>query len=591
MDKKFEIAISFDTTGSMYSCLEEVRKQLREMVQDLKRDIPGIRIAIFAHGDYCDAGKTYVTKYIDFTSNADRLCSFVSEAGPTGGGDAPECYELVMREVQEKLSWSPDSQRSLVIVGDALPHEASENQNVRSIDWKTETKSLRDMNVKIYAIECYGSRYEFYQHIASQTFGYYMQLSDIKEVKKVLMSICYREAGLESGGMYKMTGPGEPAPGESSKSSHDTTTASSTPAKTSPSSFNINSFKEQTGGMCCLMCKIPKLPNEFPPEGLTDECTHYLGVCLRCITKYVKEQKKCPQCSTAVNPEDEQMIWFEAILNTMFLDYAQVLAETKLAGIPGSEAITVATMNGDTAWIPYKPDMTIAALKRHVRDELNIDESKQKLLYNEQALKNASSLSDYKIPANASIQLIVPLYCVPENLNHVVFDLSWEFPTVNPDFLDASCLTFNAENFIQLIDWNHSKNSYYLKDAVEHSAKNETRAGGKIGHQAIHVYLKKLPSTVTHLYFTLSSWRSPNLSAFSNPSLQFYEASDSSTNLCSTTIGHALDSQAVIMCYMVRVNSQWQIFECDVGSLVNGNAKRYNPIRQRISELIKSSKE
>lgn len=130
-----------------------------------------------------------------------------------------------------------------------------------------------------------------------------------------------------------------------------------------------------------------------------------------------------------------------------------------------------------------------------------------------------------------------------------------------------------------------------VSDAVEHSAKNETRAGGKIGHQTIHVYLKKLPSTVTHLYFTLSSWRSPNLSAFSNPSLQFYEASDSSTNLCSTTIGHALDSQAVIMCYMVRVSSQWQIFECDVGSLVNGNSKRYNPIRQRISELIKSSKE
>ena len=52
-------------------------------------------------------------------------------------------------------------------------------------------------NVKIYAVEC-GSYYEFYQHISSQTFGYYMSLANIKEVKKVLMSICYREAGLES---------------------------------------------------------------------------------------------------------------------------------------------------------------------------------------------------------------------------------------------------------------------------------------------------------------------------------------------------------------------------------------------------------
>lgn len=34
-------------------------------------------------------------------------------------------------------------------------------------------------------------------------------------------------------------------------------------------------------GMRCITCEIPKLPNEFPPEELTDDCKHYLGVCLR----------------------------------------------------------------------------------------------------------------------------------------------------------------------------------------------------------------------------------------------------------------------------------------------------------------------
>ena len=71
----------------------------------------------------------------------------------------------------------------------------------------------------------------------------------------------------------------------------------------------------------------------------------------------------------------------------MFIDYAKVLAETKMAAHPGCEMITVATMNGDTAWIPYKENMTIAELKTCVRDELNIKESNQKLLYNEQGLK------------------------------------------------------------------------------------------------------------------------------------------------------------------------------------------------------------
>ena len=145
MSDNFEIVFSFDTTGSMYSCLEEVRKKLGEIVRELRSKIPGIKIAIFAHGDYCDAGRSYVTKHIDFKNDANSLCNFVRDVGSTGGGDAPECYELVMREVQEKLSWSSNSQKSLVLIGDDLPHEASESQNYRHLDWKEETERLREM--------------------------------------------------------------------------------------------------------------------------------------------------------------------------------------------------------------------------------------------------------------------------------------------------------------------------------------------------------------------------------------------------------------------------------------------------------------
>ncbi|XP_060554256.1 uncharacterized protein LOC132715283 [Ruditapes philippinarum] len=153
MGDAFEIAFSFDTTGSMYSCLEEVRKRLREMVQDLKRTIPGIKIAIFAHGDYCDAGSTYVTKYVNFTNDPNTLCNFVSNVGGTGGGDTPECYELVLREVQENLAWSTNSQKSLVMIGDAPPHEKSESQNYRRLDWKEEIERLRKMDIKVYAVQ------------------------------------------------------------------------------------------------------------------------------------------------------------------------------------------------------------------------------------------------------------------------------------------------------------------------------------------------------------------------------------------------------------------------------------------------------
>ena len=62
-----------------------------------------------------------------------------------------------------------------------------------------------------------------------------------------------------------------------------------------------------------------------------------------------------------------------------------------MSTLPGSEVITVATMNGDTAWIPFDTNMTIAELKKQVQKELNIDEKKQKLLYNEKVLKVSSA--------------------------------------------------------------------------------------------------------------------------------------------------------------------------------------------------------
>jgi hypothetical protein len=124
------------------------------------------------------------------------------------------------------------------------------------------------------------------------------------------------------------------------------------------------------------------------------------------------------------------------------------------------------------------------------------------------------------------------------------------------------------------------------KGAVVHSAKNEKTPDGRIGRQEIHVYLKKLPTNVSHLYFTLSSWKAATLENFKNPRLQFYDASSPDADLCGTTFTHALSCQAVIMCSVVRIAGNWQIFECDSGSCPKGNAKMYNPLCERITGLI-----
>lgn len=584
----FDIVLSFDTTGSMKRCLDAVRGKMRDMLRTLKTDIPAIRLGVIAHGDY-DTDHTYTIKHEDLTDNVERLCRFVTSVKGTGGGhmnNLDEAYELALLYTRTKMSWRPNSNRVLVMIGDCRPHEKNYSLNKQRIDWTLEIIKLRDMNVKINAVQCGHHSYadSFFHKIASATFGQRVTLNNMEEVEKTLMSICYREAGLNL----------------STKTFVSSALVPSCPYA-SPLGWQISSEDEgeevsdeesdeedDENGMRCPKCKVLKPPNEFPSIVVTSECQHAPLECLRCVVSCASEAGRCPHdgCNVEVAPDNETVKLFQAKLDRMFVDYKEVLKLQEKILRPSGEFLSVSTISGDTEWFPYNSKMKISDLKREIMQKLKLKIEQQKLIYNEDILKGDARLSDYSIGPNANISLIVPLYCIPEHLDHVVFDLSWEFPSVNPDFLDATCMAFEKTDFVQVIDWTHPTNSYYLQDSVKHSEQNLTGPGAKAGHQTIHVYLKRVPSNISHLYFILSSWRSRNLSAFQNPSLRFYEASSQNVNLCETTFKHALNSQAVIMCYAVRAGTKWQIFECGFGSLVEGNSKRYNPIRARISDLI-----
>ena len=52
-----------------------------------------------------------MTKIQNFTTDENTLYKFVENVSSTGGGDADECYELVLREVVTKLKWTNNSTR------------------------------------------------------------------------------------------------------------------------------------------------------------------------------------------------------------------------------------------------------------------------------------------------------------------------------------------------------------------------------------------------------------------------------------------------------------------------------------------------
>ena len=188
-----DVVISFDTTGSMYPCLSEVRRNIKMITERLFKEIPNIRIALIAHGDYCDKEKKYIE--LDFTDNQEDIKKFIEKAPSTSGGDYPECYELVLHNCK-KLSWRMDSNlKSLILIGDAPPHE--KNENPLELDWRCEAESLKNRNIQVFSVQCLNSgnyeAFNFYSEVAEITNGYHVFLDQFSYIKDMIQAICFKQ--------------------------------------------------------------------------------------------------------------------------------------------------------------------------------------------------------------------------------------------------------------------------------------------------------------------------------------------------------------------------------------------------------------
>ncbi|MDI9638746.1 vWA domain-containing protein [Oscillatoria amoena NRMC-F 0135] len=192
MTNSIEVVFSFDTTGSMYPCLTQVRRKVKSTVTRLIEEIPEIRIGIIAHGDYCDRNSTYVTKTLDLSRDIDKICQFIETVEPTGGGDAPECYESVLHEAQS-LNWTSSATKSFVLIGDDLPH--APKQNPQQLNWREELEKLSNQEVTVYGVQALNRRHAtpFYQELANKSGGFHISLDQFSYITDLFLAVCYQQ--------------------------------------------------------------------------------------------------------------------------------------------------------------------------------------------------------------------------------------------------------------------------------------------------------------------------------------------------------------------------------------------------------------
>lgn len=191
-----DIVFSFDTTGSMNSCIAQVRASVVKTVRRLFKDIDFLRIGIIAHGDYCDRDRMITT--CPLTSDQAKICDFVQRVAGTSGGDSPECYEAVLNHAKS-LDWKADS-RALVIIGDEVPHRKGsqkEGGGKVEFDWEKEAGDLIDSGIKIYPVQALHNRHAevFYGRLATMSLVPKINLDAFGDMPDILMALTYQNAG------------------------------------------------------------------------------------------------------------------------------------------------------------------------------------------------------------------------------------------------------------------------------------------------------------------------------------------------------------------------------------------------------------
>jgi len=200
-NQKMDLVVSFDTTGSMYPVLSQVRQEVQKFVHQMFDDFTDLRLGIIAHGDYCDYNNPYTIRIMDMTRDEDKICDFVMETKKTFGGDADECYELVLNSAHKRLNWRSDATKIMIMIGDAAPHGVYYRDNEEHLDWQIEAKKIASQGIKVFAVHALSyyrsSSKGFYKQVADITDGVYLTLDQFSDIINLIKATCYQQGGEE----------------------------------------------------------------------------------------------------------------------------------------------------------------------------------------------------------------------------------------------------------------------------------------------------------------------------------------------------------------------------------------------------------
>jgi hypothetical protein len=176
-----DLVLVIDTTGSMQSVIEDVKKEVRAFIGNLQATVPASRVAVVA---YRDKGEEYVTKWVDFSFKTEKVQGFVAGLRADGGGDYEEGVKQGIEAAIDELSWRKTAKRILILIGGTPPHRADTAALLQlARDFRAKGGSIGAIDVTKRLHEEY-ERADWVAHGSQGTFtttpmpGFYRETTD-----------------------------------------------------------------------------------------------------------------------------------------------------------------------------------------------------------------------------------------------------------------------------------------------------------------------------------------------------------------------------------------------------------------------------
>ena len=160
---KADVVLAVDTTGSMGAAIADAEADAISIVNRVKSSITGARFAVVDFKDYPFApfgsASDYPYKLVSgLTGDATAVEAAMNTMSAGGGNDLPESFNRVFfeaysdttphgDEVTPYLAYDPNAPRFLIVLGDDIPHDTTQNATFSACQNTSVTDPGRDATV------------------------------------------------------------------------------------------------------------------------------------------------------------------------------------------------------------------------------------------------------------------------------------------------------------------------------------------------------------------------------------------------------------------------------------------------------------